>query len=340
MQHNPFLIAVPIVGLLLLFAPFLLPEYRASNSGKLDLLSVILSLIAILPIIYGIKQISKHGLVPDAMATIVIGAVFTFLFVKRQRQLDDPLLDITLFANRTFSIALLVLLVGLIAVGGAMLLVAQYLQLVAGYSPFISGLWMGLAALAMITGGIAAPLIARYIRPGFVVASSLGLSVVGYYLFTQLGNDTYSVIISIIGLSLAYLGNGTIAALGTELVVGSAPPEKAGSASAMTETVQDLGISLGIAILGSIANAVYHYTIVSQIPEHLTGRVRDIVSDSLWSATSIATELPSGLLLNAQVAFTSGFHMAAVVSALGIMILAIVAAISLRHIKIHDDKKQ
>ncbi|MDE9545708.1 hypothetical protein KKI98_23435, partial [Xenorhabdus bovienii] len=77
-------------------------------------------------------------------------------------------------------------------------------------------------------------------------------------MFTQLGsNSTYDVILAVTGLALAYLGNGTIAALGTELVVGSAPPEKAGSASAMTETVQDLGISLGIALLGSTANAVY-----------------------------------------------------------------------------------
>ncbi|MDE9549662.1 hypothetical protein KKJ02_20825, partial [Xenorhabdus bovienii] len=82
--------------------------------------------------------------------------------------LADPLLDITLFANRTFSIALIVLLVGLIAVGGAMLLVAQHLQLVVGLSPLVAGLWMGVAALAMIAGGIASPLVARHIRPGFV----------------------------------------------------------------------------------------------------------------------------------------------------------------------------
>ncbi|MDE9448183.1 hypothetical protein KKJ04_22455, partial [Xenorhabdus bovienii] len=141
-------------------------------------------------IIYGIKQIAKHGFALDAVIMIAVGIAFAFLFVKRQRHLADPLLDITLFANRTFSIALIVLLVGLIAVGGAMLLVAQHLQLVVGLSPLVAGLWMGVAALAMIAGGIASPLVARHIRPGFVVAGSLGLSVVGYLMFTQLGSNS------------------------------------------------------------------------------------------------------------------------------------------------------
>ncbi|CDH23599.1 MFS transporter [Xenorhabdus bovienii] len=333
-----FLIAVPVVGLLLLLGPFLLPEYRAPNSGKLDLFSVALSLAAILPIIYGIKQFAKHGVMPDTVISMAVGAVFAFLFVRRQRQLTDPLLDITLFANRIFSVALLVLLIGLVAVGGAMLLIAQYLQLVIGYSPFMAGLWMGVAALAMIVGGIVSPLVARYIRPGFVVAGSLGLSAVGYLVLTQLGNNTYDVMIAVLGLALAYLGNGTIAALGTELVVGSAPPEKAGSASAMTETVQDLGISLGIAVLGSIASAVYRDTVSSQIPDDLANNIREIVSDSLWSASSITSELPADLLTEAQTAFTTGFHTAAAISAFSIALLAILAAVTLHRIGIYDGK--
>ncbi|UNK17046.1 MFS transporter [Paenibacillus sp. N3/727] len=327
-----FLIAVPTVGLLLLLAPFLLPEYRAPNRGRLDLLSVALSLAVMLPVIYGIKQIAKYGFALDAIGAIVVALIFGILFVQRQRRLADPLLDMTLFANRTFSVALIVLLFGLVAVGGTMLLVAQYLQLVAGYSPSVAGLWMGLAALAMIAGGVAAPLIARYVRPGFVVAGSLGLSVVGYLMLTQLGNDASGVAIVVAGLALAYLGNGTIAALGTDLVVGSAPPEKAGSASAMTETVQDLGVSLGIAVLGSLATAVYRQTLLDRIPDDLTDEARKAVSDSLWGASSVATELPDGLIEEAQAAFTAGFNGAAIFSAVSVAILAIITIVALRHV--------
>ncbi|KQU86358.1 MFS transporter [Ensifer sp. Root31] len=328
-----FLIAVPVVGLLLILAPFLLPEYRPPNSERLDLTSVALSLAAMLPVIYGIKQIAKHGLVTDAIGAIVVGLAFAVVFVKRQRRSSDPLLDMTLFSNSAFSVALIVLLVGLVPVGGAMLLVAQYLQLVVGYSPAAAGLSMGMAALAMIAGGVIAPIIARYIRPGYVVAASLILSAVGYLLLTIVSDDaSIGVTLAVSGLALAYLGNGTIAALGTDLVVGSAPPEKAGSAAAMTETVQDLGISIGIAVLGSVSTAVYRHMMVIHTPESLSDEAREAVSDSLWAALAVEPELPLGLIADAQAAFTTGFNSASAVSAISVAVLAVLAAVALRHV--------
>ena len=328
-----FLLAVPIVALLLLLAPVLLPEYRAPNAGRIDLFSVALSLAALLPVIYGIKQIAKYGFVPDASVAFAIGVSFAVLFVRRQRRLSDPLLDISLFGNRAFSVALIVLLFGLVAVGGTMLLVTQYLQLVAGFSPFVAGLWMGPPALAMVAAGIGAPLVARRIRPGFVVAGGLGLSLVGYLMLTQLGGDKAAVAMVVASFSLAYLGLGTIAALGTALVVGSAPPEKAGSASAMSETVQDLGVSLGIAVLGSLATAVYRRTMLDRVPDNLAGDAQEAVSDSLWAASAIAAELPAGLIEEAQIAFVAGFNTAAIFSASSVALLVVLAAVALRHVQ-------
>lgn len=328
-----FLIPIPVVGLLLLLAPALLPEYRAPNSGRLDLVSVAISLAAMLPSVHGIKQIAKYGFTPDAIGAIAVGTIFGFLFVRRQYRLADPLFDMRLFSNRAFSVALIVLLFGLVAVGGTMFLVAQYLQLVAGYSPFAAGLWMGLAALAMIGGGVAAPLVARRVRPGVVVAGSLVLSAIGYLMLALVGTDASGVAMVVAGLALAYLGNGAIAALGTDLVVGSAPPEKAGSASAMSETVQDIGVSLGIAVLGSFATAVYRRTMLDHMPDALGEDAREAVSDSLWAASPLASELPVGLIEEAQAAFTTGFNGAAAFSAVGVAILAILAAVALRHIR-------
>ena len=327
-----FLLAVPIVGLLLVLAPILLPEYRAPNAGRIDLASVALSLAAMLPVIYGIKQIAKHGFGDVAIAAIMIGIGFAVLFVRRQRQLADPLLDMSLFRNRAFAVALIVLLFGLIAVGGTMLLVTQYLQLVAGFSPLVAGLWMGPPALAMVVAGVGAPLMARHVRPGFVVAGALALSVVGYLMLTRLGTDQTAVALVVTGFSLAYLGLGTIAALGTGLVVGSAPPEKAGSASAMSETVQDLGVSLGIAILGSLSTAIYRRAILDSVPEDLAQEARQAVGDSLWAASAIASSLPAGLMEDAHSAFIAGFHGAAVFSAVSVTVLVVLAASALRHV--------
>ena len=327
-----FLLAVPIVALLLVLAPILLPEYRAPNAGRIDLFNVAISLAAMLPVIYGIKQIAKYGFAPDAIGAIAAGLVFAVLFVRRQRRLSDPLVDMSLFGNRAFSVALIVLLVGLVAVGGTMLLSAQYLQLVAGYAPFAAGLWMGLAALGMIAGGVGAPLLARSIRPGFVVAGSLVLSAVGYLMLAGVCNGGASIAVVVAGLGLAYLGNGLIAALGTDLVVGAAPPEKAGSASAMSETVQDTGVSIGIAVLGSLATAVYRRTMLDHMPDNLAEDTREAVSDSLWAASAIAPDLPIGLIEEAQIAFTAGFNSAAVVSAISMIVLAILSAVALRHV--------
>ncbi|TAJ84577.1 MFS transporter [Reyranella sp.] len=327
-----FLIAAPVVVLLLLLAPILLPEYRAPNAGRLDLSSVALSLAAMLPAVYGVKQIAKDGFAPGAIGAIVVGLVFGALFVRRQRRLSDPLLDVSLFGNRAFSVALIVLLFGLIAVGGTMLLVTQYLQLVVGFSPIVAGLWMGPPALGMVVAGVGAPLVARRIRPGFVVALALGLSAAGYVMLSQLGSGTDGLVTVVAGFSLAYLGLGTIAALGTDLVVGSAPAEKAGSASAMSETVQDLGVSLGIAVLGSLSAAVYRHLMVASLPENLSRETREAVNDSLWAVSSIASRLPADLVEQAQAAFIAGFNLASVASAVGVAMLAILAAVALQHV--------
>jgi len=327
-----FLIAVPVVALLLVLAPVLLPEYRAPRAGRLDLPSVALSLAALLPVIYGIKQTARYELAPEAAVAIGLGSLFALAFVRRQRRLADPLVDMGLFAERSFSVALIVLLFGLVAVGGTMLLVTQYLQLVAGFSPLVAGLWMGPPAAAMVVAGIGAPLVARHVRPGYVVSGALALSVIGYLMLTQLGSDASGLGLLGIGFSLAYLGLGAIAALGTDLVVGSAPPEKAGSASALSETVQDLGASLGIAALGSLATAVYRGVMAGRVPETLAGDAREAVADSLWAASAIAGALPVGLIDEARAAFMAGFTTATAVSAVSVAVLAVLAAVALKHV--------
>jgi DHA2 family multidrug resistance protein-like MFS transporter len=327
-----FLVALPFVGLLFIAAPFLLPEYSSPQQGRLDILSVILSLLALLPIVYGIKHMSKDGI--DSIATLAMasGLLFAAFFVRRQRRLASPLVDLGLFSSQAFNVALVVLLVGLSGVGGTMLLVTQYLQLVVGLSPLSAGLWMGPPALAMLAAGIAAPLFARRIRPGYVITGALGLSVIGYLMLTQLHHSPHGVAVVTAAFSLVYLGLGTIAALGTEMVVGAAPVEKAGSASAMSETVQELGLAVGIAILGSMTTTVYRTRMADQVPEMLSSGIRDAVSDSLAGSIAVSRQLPAGLLEQAQTAFMAGFNVSATVSAVSIACLAVLAAIKLRHI--------
>ncbi len=260
-----FLLAVPVALVLLVAAPLLIPEYAAPQRGRFDLISVTLSLAAILPVVYAVKRFAKDGPDLPMIAAALIGVVFAVVFVRRQGKLESPLLDVRLFADRTFSSALSVLLVGLVGVGGSMLLITQQLQFVEGLPPVEAGLWMGPPALLMFLAAIGSPLVARRVPPGLVVAATLALSTVGYVLLALVG-PSGGIALMVVGFGLVYLGLGAIAALGTDLVVGAAPAEKAGSASAMSETVQELGLALGVAILGSLATAVYRSEIDGRIP--------------------------------------------------------------------------
>ncbi|MEV0392008.1 MFS transporter [Polymorphospora rubra] len=322
-----FLLAVPIAVVVLAGAPVLLPEYTAPHQGRLDLPSVALSLAALLPLVYAVKHIAAYGI--DAHAVVILPAVLAaIVFVRRQRRLPAPLLDMTLFRSRAFSAALAVLLIGLVGVGGAMFLVTQYLQLVDGLSPAVAGLWMGPPALAMFAAAIGAPILARRVRPGTVMAATLGISLAGYGLLATAGTDSRTAVVT--GFAFVYLGLGAIAALGTDIVVGAAPPAHSGSAAAMSETVQELGIAVGVAVLGSLTTAVYRARI--DVPPDTAPDVAGAVTDSLAGALSVADQVPAATVAQAQAAFTGGLNSAALVAGLAITAVTIVCAVTLRHI--------
>ncbi|SDT06926.1 MFS transporter, DHA2 family, multidrug resistance protein [Brevibacterium sandarakinum] len=324
-----FLLAVPIAIVVLVGARVVLPEYADPQAGQLDLVSVALSLAAILPGIYAIKHAAADGVDASTAVLVVVGAVAGVVFVRRQRRLASPLLDVTLFTNRAFSAALAVLLIGLIGVGGTMYLVTQYLQLVEGLTPFAAGLWMGPPALAMFAAAIGAPVVARRVRPGVVMSATLGVSVIGYALLATAGiGDTVAVVV---GFAFVYLGLGAIAALGTDMVVGAAPAAKSGSAAAMSETVQELGIAVGVALLGSLSTALY--TAHMSAPADISPELAERLTGSLSGALSVADEVPAEVVRAAQEAFTTGVNIASAVAAGAIVVATVLGLVALRHVR-------
>lgn len=323
-----FLIAVPVAVLVLAGARPLLPEYADPGAGRLDPASVVLSLAAILPVIYAVKDVAAHGPGVPAAALAGAGLVAGAVFVRRQRRLASPLLDVTLFRSRAFSAALAVLLVGLIGVGGAMYLVTQYLQLVEGMSPAEAGLWMGPPALVMVVAAIGAPLLARRVRPGLVMAGTLTVSVAGYVLLAAAGPGDAAAVVT--GFALVYLGLGAIAALGTDIVVGSAPAAKSGSAAAMSETVQELGVAVGIALLGSLVTVVYRTRAASAAG--VPGEVSDRFADGLGGALAVSDRVAPEAVEAARGAFTSGVNLAAAVAGLAIVAVTVGCLVTLRQV--------
>lgn len=324
-----FLLAVPIAIVVLAGATVLLPEYADPQAGRLDLVSVALSLAAILPGIYAVKHTASHGADASTAILLVIGAAAGVVFVRRQRDLASPLLDVTLFTNRAFSVALAVLLIGLVGVGGTMYLVTQYLQLVEGLTPFTAGLWMGPPALVMFVAAIGAPLVARRVRPGQVMGLTLGLSVIGYALLATAGTGDAVPVVS--GFAFVYLGLGAIAALGTDMVVGAAPASKSGSAAAMSETVQELGIAVGVALLGSLSTALY--TARMTAPADASPEVAERLTGSLSGALSVADQVPAEVERAAQEAFTTGVNIASAVAGLAIVVATVLCLVALWHVR-------
>ncbi|MBD2868868.1 MFS transporter [Paenibacillus arenilitoris] len=330
-----FLLGVPVMLLLLITGPMLLPEYRHPESGRLDLASVSLSLGAILPVIYGLKEITKHGLQTVPALLILAGVVLGAAFVSRQRRLTTPLLDLRLFASPGFGAALGGMF-GITLTGATMLFIAQHLQFVQGMSPLQAGLYMLPGVIASMAGMLLSPLIARRIRPARLIGTGLLVSTAGCFLLTQAGVES-GLAFLVLGYICFSIGSAPLPSLSSDLVIGSAPPEKAGSAASMLQTSGEFAFALGIAVLGSIGTAVYRSQMANAIPADLPSSAVRASLDGLAGATAIAEGLSeqvgSALLTDAQQSFTSGMH--AVAAASGAIMLAIIVLIvtRLRHVR-------
>ncbi|MEO3977640.1 MFS transporter [Streptomyces sp. CAU 1734] len=328
-----FLLGVPVMLVLLIAGPRLLPEYRDTSAGRLDAASVALSLAAILPVIYGLKELAAHGPSATAFISGAVGIACGVLFVARQRRLAAPLLDISLFRSRAFSGAMGMLLIGTATMGGVGLFVTQYLQMVDGLSPLAAGPWMLPSALGTVVGAMLAPALAQRFGMGQAIAGGAIVSAIGGALLTQVGPGSGALPV-IACFTLIFLGLGPMAALSTDLIVGAAPPEKAGSAASASETSSELGVALGVALLGSVGTAVYRAEADSGYSADLPAQAVDAARESLAGASAAAVDLSdtlaAALLGPARDAFTSGLTTVAAVSAASMVLLAALAAGLLR----------
>ncbi|ALG09279.1 MFS transporter [Kibdelosporangium phytohabitans] len=325
-----FLIAAPVIVIFLVVGPLLLPEHKEPDAGKMDVLSVVMSLVAVLTVIYGLKRTAEHGVGTIAVVSIVVGLISAVVFVRRQRCLKDPLIDLRLLRSASFSVSLVTLLLGVFVLFGANFYLAQYLQLVFGLSPLHAGLWTAPAACGVIVGSTLAPVLVRRVRPGLVVGAGLLVSAAGFLVLTQVspGGGLPTLVAGSVVVSA---GLGPMMTLTTDLVVGCAPPGRAGEASALAETAPELGGALGIAILGSIGTAVYNGMTV---PAGLTPDAAETARGTLSGAVSVAAQSPhpvgAELLDAARGAFTDGLHLIAGISTALLVVTATLFAFLVR----------
>jgi DHA2 family multidrug resistance protein-like MFS transporter len=331
-----FLIGVPVMVVLFVVGPVLLPEFRDPAPGRLDLVSAGLSLAGVLAVIYGLDRIAVDGLGSTAVASIVAGIGVGVVFVFRQRRLADPLVDLALFRVPAFSAALSTESLALFTWAGIYFFLTQYLQLVMGLSPLEAGLWLLPAASATIVGSTLAPVTARRIRAAFVLGGGLIVAALGFGLLTQVHAD--SSLALVVSASVIFsIGIVPAVTLGTDLIVGAAPPERAGAAAAISETGTELGLAAGIAMIGSVGTAVYRSQMSDAIPRHVSPALAEAARDTLGGAAAVAAQLghPAGteILDAARTAFSQGLQVAAATCTAIAIAVAILSAVLLRHVR-------
>ncbi|HEY1506070.1 MAG TPA: MFS transporter [Stellaceae bacterium] len=324
-----FLAPVPVMALSLIAGPLLLPEYKNAAAGRLDVLSAVLSLAAVLPVIYGIKRAAEGDSLLWAAAAIALGVVFSVFFVRRQASLADPLLDLGLFKRPALTAALAIYGVDFFVGFGILVLVAQYLQLVLGLTALQAGLWSTPVGLGFVVGSLLTSPMLRLMRPAYVL--SLGLTLGAGGLAAMAGAvAAHSLILVVLGNVVFSIGMAPCTAIIADLVVSAAPLEQSGAASALSETASEFGGALGIALLGSLTTFFYRFALGGTLPNDLPAGVVETALRGIGAAASLPQNFAgaAALLSAARVAYTSAAQIAFLIAA-GIVLAAAIGAIAM-----------
>jgi MFS transporter, DHA2 family, multidrug resistance protein len=312
-----FLVNVPIMIGLLIAGPMLLPEYKASTAGKVDLVSVLMSLMTALPVIYGLKLIAAYGPSLQAAIAVVIGIVCGNRFLARQRSIEHPMIDLTLFSLPRFNVSLLVNLAGIFFIFAIFMFQNQYFQLVLNLSPLEAGLWsVGPSAVFALMSLYSYKVIDRFGAENAVI-NGLIVFAIGAAVMC-IGAHIHSLF-TILGASiLMAFGFVPVILTTTNLIVSSAPPERAGSASAISETSAEFGGALGVALLGSLGTVIYRWLMQdTEAPAAAKATLAAAVQNA-------AAENPAWLE-QARNAFASGYAVTCAIAMVGLLLLSAVA---------------
>ncbi|WP_405507502.1 MFS transporter [Streptomyces purpurascens] len=327
-----FLVNLPAMALLLILGPFLLPESRNPRPGRFDLLSVPLSMAAVLPVIYGLKELASQGWDVRYAMSVTAGLLFAALFVHRQRTAVSPLISPELFRARGFTPAVVLNLVAAFGMMGSAYFTTQYIQSVLDMGPLEAALWSLLPSVPIGLAAVAgAQLVQRGVPRAYVVGGGFAVTACGYVLLALAGTDSLWLLLA----ACAVLACGVVAVMSqvADLALSAAPVEKAGTASSLLETGTEFGGALSMAFLGSIGTAVYRHEIPASAPAP--------AHETLGGALAVADRLPGragdALATAAREAFTSGMHAAAITSAVLLVGAAVAATVTLRRIPVQHN---
>ncbi|MEV0586521.1 MFS transporter [Nonomuraea sp. NPDC050310] len=311
--HAAFLVNVPVMAIAVLAGLILLPESRNPDPGRWDALGTLLSIVGMVALVYAIKHLAKDGVDPLTVGSLVLAVVTLAWFVRRCLHRSDPLLEIRLFRNGAFSSGVIAALTTSVAMAAMMLLMAQWMQLVQGYSPLETGVRLlpmavGAGILSPLAPAIAARIGARTVLSGGLVIAAGGFALLWAAPLTYL---TVAGSLLLIGAGMGSL------AIASAVIMSGTPAAKSGSAAAIEETSYEVGGTLGVAVLGSLAATLYRGELPPGSPA--------VVRESLGGALAVARESGSAALAEqAKRAFTDSLTQTSLYGGAIILVAAVV----------------
>ncbi|MFF1946345.1 MFS transporter [Rhodococcus qingshengii] len=320
-----FIINIPVMIVLILVGPLVITESKDPDPGRFDLMSAALSMLALVPIVYAIKETVVHGPSWILAASGLVGVLAGWIFIRRQRTLQDPMIDLSLFARPAFSTAVVTNLLAIFAMAGVLFFGSQYLQMVLGYSPLEAGLLMLPGTIVNAAASLAAGWFIQRWSVARVLSVGLLFAAIGAACMLALSPDGGPQAF-VIGFILTGAGIGIAITLTSDLVVSAVEPERAGAASAISETAFELGVALGVAVLGSVVLAMFRRGLDISA---LTSEQADTAQGTLGGAMEVSRSLPvdqaAAFVDSAQGAFVDGMHVAAGAT-FGILLAAAILA--------------
>jgi DHA2 family multidrug resistance protein-like MFS transporter len=235
--------------------------------------------------VYALKSLATDGVTTVGVAAGVVGGGAGVWFVHRQRTVADPLLDLGLFARRAFSVSVATNLLSVFALVGLLVLVPQYLQLVAGMSPLQAALWLVPGTLAGMAGALVAARLARRVPVRRLIGGALALAAAGFGSLALLGVGAGPAAV-VVGMAVAGMAVALVETLTTDLILESVPADRAAAASAISETGFELGGALGVAVLGSVSALVYRAGLPAGTPGETLGGTLSASSDPAVAAAA------------------------------------------------------
>lgn len=328
-----FLVNVPPLALLLVLGPVLPPEHRDESSQRLDLASVALSVVGMIAVIFALQEAAEQGAAPVHAGALVLGLVLLTVFVRRQRRLGDPLLDLALFGNRRFTVSLGMVM--LTAIGGlaGFYLFTQYLQWVLGLSPFEAGIATLPFVVASGAGSLLGPVLARWFGQVPTIVGGLVAGAIGFVLAASVtGSGSVAAVVGM--LTIMGLGMGVSMMLGSDLILSSAPPDRTGSAASMQEISGEVGTALGVAVGGAVGMIVYRGSLGASLPDGLPAAAANAadasVAGGLAAAAELAEPLGSELFASVRGAFSDAVQAGFTLGAGVLAVVAVTVLVMLR----------